>query len=323
MTTQSGLDLKGLHAFLTVAEHKTVRKAADILGMTPSAVSQSIASLEMQLGVELFDRETRPMRLTSAGRRLLLDGSRLLEEIERVRSRVCSETLSARALRLGLGESVAATSSPWLLAQLRGKVADLVVYSDLTKPLVERLQNGKLDVIVCAGPQIEGDKWARQLAYEEEFLLVTARGLPSVKTIEELRRLAQTRPYICYNTESSDQVQANRILSAGGMLSAERIAVSSSYALVGLIAQTGGFGFLPPANLWCGRQFLADVRFAELPQSLRETRKMWVVGEAVGGIESIELVRSTAAAVMREKMLEEFEAAAPGLGRFVSVGVAV
>lgn len=101
MTNRSELDLKGLRTFLGVVEHKTVRKAADILGMTPSAVSQSLASLEMQLGVELFDRETRPMRLTSAGRRLLLDGSRLLEEIERVRSRVCSETLSARALRLG------------------------------------------------------------------------------------------------------------------------------------------------------------------------------------------------------------------------------
>ena len=323
MLDPTGIDLKGLQAFLAVVEHKTVRKAADRLDMVPSAVSQSLAGLEAQLGVDLFDRERRPMRLTPAGRRLVQDGSRLLVEIRRVRARVCSETLSMQQLRLGLGESVAATSSPWLLARLYGKVANFVVYSDLTKPLVERLQNGKLDVIVCAGPQIEGEKWARQLAYEEEFLLVTARGLPSVRTIDELRHLAQTRPYICYNTESSDQVQANRILSAGGMVPAERIAVSSSYALVGLIAQTGGFGFLPPANLWCGRQFLADVRFAELSQSLRETRKMWVVGEAVGGIESIELVRSTAAAVMREKMLDEFEAAAPGLGRFVSVGVAV
>ena len=101
MLDPTGIDLKGLQAFLAVVEHKTVRKAADRLDMVPSAVSQSLAGLEAQLGVDLFDRERRPMRLTPAGRRLVQDGSRLLEEIRRVRARVCSETLSMQQLRLG------------------------------------------------------------------------------------------------------------------------------------------------------------------------------------------------------------------------------
>lgn len=181
----------------------------------------------------------------------------------------------------------------------------------------EKLRNGSLDVVICSGAQLEDEKWLWQAAYEEEFLLVCSRTLPSVSSVEDLRHVAQTHPYICYNQESSDQIQANRILNSSGIFSTERIAVSSSYAIVGLVAQAGGFALLPPSDVWCGRQFLSDVRFCRLPVSLRETRKMWVVGEANRGIEAIELVRSLAVEVMREQMLEEFRNAAPGLEQFV------
>ena len=65
---QTEFDLKGLQAFLAVVEHRTVRKAAQVLAVTPSAVSQSIVGLERSLGVELFNRDARPLRLTPAGR---------------------------------------------------------------------------------------------------------------------------------------------------------------------------------------------------------------------------------------------------------------
>lgn len=314
---QTEFDLKGLQAFLAVVEHRTVRKAAQVLDVTPSAVSQSIVGLERSLGVELFNRDTRPLRLTPAGRRMLQSGEHLMGEVCRLKARVCAETLSMQELRLGLGESVTTTMSPWLLARLYKKVANLVVYSGLAQSMSEKLRNGSLDVVICSGAQLEDEKWLWQAAYEEEFLLVCSRTLPSVSSVEDLRHVAQTHPYICYNQESSDQIQANRILNSSGIFSTERIAVSSSYAIVGLVAQAGGFALLPPSDVWCGRQFLSDVRFCRLPVSLRETRKMWVVGEANRGIEAIELVRSLAVEVMREQMLEEFRNAAPGLEQFV------
>lgn len=214
---QTELDLKGLQAFLTVVEHRTVRKAAQVLDVTPSAVSQSIVGLERSLGVELFNRDARPLRLTPAGRRMLQSGEHLMGEVCRLKARVCAETLSMQELRLGLGESVTTTMSPWLLARLYKKVANLVVYSGLAQPMSEKLRNGALDVVICSGAQLEDEKWSWQAAYEEEFLLVCSRTLPSVSSVEDLRHVAQTHPYICYNQESSDQIQANRILNSSGI----------------------------------------------------------------------------------------------------------
>jgi DNA-binding transcriptional LysR family regulator len=61
--------LEGVEAFLAVAERSSFRRAAAELGVTPSAVSQAVRTLEARLGVALFTRTTRSVGLTEAGQR--------------------------------------------------------------------------------------------------------------------------------------------------------------------------------------------------------------------------------------------------------------
>jgi DNA-binding transcriptional LysR family regulator len=63
-------DLNALRVFALVAEEKSFRKAADRLGITRSAVSQTIARLEAELGIALVQRTTRSVNVTEAGSRL-------------------------------------------------------------------------------------------------------------------------------------------------------------------------------------------------------------------------------------------------------------
>ena len=64
-------ELDGIAVFLAVAEQRGFRAAARGLGLTPSAVSQSIRTLERRVGAPLFQRTTRSVGLTEAGQRLL------------------------------------------------------------------------------------------------------------------------------------------------------------------------------------------------------------------------------------------------------------
>lgn len=59
--------LDGVEAFLRVADRKSFREAADDLGVSPSAISQTIRQLEERVGVPLFIRTTRSVGLTEAG----------------------------------------------------------------------------------------------------------------------------------------------------------------------------------------------------------------------------------------------------------------
>ena len=85
--------LEGIEAFLAVARRRSFRRAAADLGVTPSAVSQSIRGLETRLGAALFIRTTRSVGLTEAGQRLFERAGPAFEEL-----------LAASEVARGLGE---------------------------------------------------------------------------------------------------------------------------------------------------------------------------------------------------------------------------
>ncbi|WP_338152348.1 LysR family transcriptional regulator [Winslowiella iniecta] len=70
--------------FITVAEQKSFRKAADLLGMKPSALSHSLKGLEAQLQVALFFRTTRSVSLTEAGKQFYVRVLPLMQEMDDV-----------------------------------------------------------------------------------------------------------------------------------------------------------------------------------------------------------------------------------------------
>lgn len=108
-------ELDGLAIFLAVAEQKGFRAAARQLGLTPSAVSQGIQTLERRVGAALFSRTTRSVGLTEAGQQLLahakpaadmfqagLDAARALGEELRGHLRINAPRLCVSLLINGL-----------------------------------------------------------------------------------------------------------------------------------------------------------------------------------------------------------------------------
>jgi DNA-binding transcriptional LysR family regulator len=73
--------LDGVEAFLSVAQHRSFRRAAAELGVTPSAISQAIRALEARVGAVLFIRTTRSVGLTEAGERFLARTRPAFEEL--------------------------------------------------------------------------------------------------------------------------------------------------------------------------------------------------------------------------------------------------
>jgi DNA-binding transcriptional LysR family regulator len=73
--------LDGVEAFLSVARHRSFRRAATELGVTPSAISQAVRALEARVGAVLFMRTTRSVGLTEAGERFLSRAKPAFEEL--------------------------------------------------------------------------------------------------------------------------------------------------------------------------------------------------------------------------------------------------
>src|SRR4029078_7037753 len=76
-----GTHFAEMSAFAAIAEHKSFAKAATLLGIGRSTLSQNLRSLEERLGVRLLNRTTRSVSLTEAGARLLARVRPALDEL--------------------------------------------------------------------------------------------------------------------------------------------------------------------------------------------------------------------------------------------------
>lgn len=84
MAGRSKVSLRGLRTFCIAARHESFRTASEELFITASAVSHQIKSLEEELGVRLFDRTSRELKLTPTGLALFEEASPLIAKLDEI-----------------------------------------------------------------------------------------------------------------------------------------------------------------------------------------------------------------------------------------------
>ncbi len=151
-------NLDSLRRFVAVAESGSVRRAADVVGVTQPALTRTIRLLEEQVGAPLFERRSRGIHLTSLGGRVLIHARHLLREA------LLAET-EIHALREGERGTVRIAAAPvWMYSILPQVVAQVhVQHPSLTITLgamnysdaVPLLQNGELDAFFGGFQRIE------------------------------------------------------------------------------------------------------------------------------------------------------------------------
>jgi DNA-binding transcriptional LysR family regulator len=136
------VSLRQLRAFLAVARLRHFRRAAESLHLTQPAVSRLVADLEAELDVRLFDRNTREVVPTEAGRYLQSAMERVLEELEGVLSHVHSESERRHGkVRVAAVPTLSAGLMPQCIA------ACTLNYPELTVQLRDQVQTMVLDSV--------------------------------------------------------------------------------------------------------------------------------------------------------------------------------
>lgn len=114
------MELKRLRAFVAAAETTSFRKAADRLSTQISVVSRTVAALEDELGISLFERHSGGVRLTAVGQAFLIDARRILADVDRARDAAQSIAAGATGrLRLGVCEDATTHIFAGVLAAFR------------------------------------------------------------------------------------------------------------------------------------------------------------------------------------------------------------
>jgi len=172
------LEFELLRTFVAVADCGGFRPAAQRLNLTQSTVSQQIKRLEFEIDRPLFSRTTRRVALTDDGEMLLEDARRLLQLEDAARHRLKAPRLSG-LVRLGTVEEVAAGSLPAALGRFASLHPDvkLELQIGLSSELIERLDAGRLDVVVAKRPS---GLSRGKLAWREPLVWTAAPGFELV-----------------------------------------------------------------------------------------------------------------------------------------------
>jgi DNA-binding transcriptional LysR family regulator len=183
--------LDGVEAFLSVAQHRSFRRAAAALGVTPSAISQAIRALEGRVGAALFIRTTRSVGLSEAGERFLSRAKPAFEEL--VAAGAAARDLGQRPaglLRLAVPRAVMPTLLEPLIASFCRAYPDVEVEVAASPELVDLAAEG-FDAGIRLGQFIAADMVALRLTQPFPFLVVGSpdylRGRKRPERIDDLR----------------------------------------------------------------------------------------------------------------------------------------
>lgn len=273
----NALDPKALRYFVAVARIGSIRRAAEHMDLAPSVVSRAVADIEGQLGLQVFERTARGVRLTEAGqlvldhaRRMVDDRDLLSEQLDQLRGVqqglvriVCGEGFISDLIANGLRSFVE------IYPTIR-----FSVHLGSTDGVLDAVSNGETDVGIVYNPVI--DTRIKSVAISRQPLcLIAQAGHP----------LLQTRPVSlsqCLGEPCALLVQGHgvrqlvgRVAADAGMALAPVVETPSIDVLRRFVLAGLGVTFLPrfaltaelPSGL-IGAAELADPSLAEASSHL-------------------------------------------------------
>ncbi len=167
------MELHQLRYFRAVASLRNFTRAARQEHVSQPSLSQQILKLERELGVKLFDRLGRRVRLTQFGAALAPRAEAILDQVQEAQQAI-GEMAGVEKGRVSIG--VIPTIAPYFLAPRLADFSreyprvEVQVAEDITAELLERLRHGTLDLAVMSLP-IEGPEFATESLGSEALLL--------------------------------------------------------------------------------------------------------------------------------------------------------
>lgn len=241
------MEFRQLELFLAAAHHGSLRAAADAAGISQPALTKSIHRLEEVLGVRLFERHARGIRLTSFGEALLLHAQTLQAELLHATETMRELRSTASGLvRIGSGPSMGTTLLPLVTARLlqKGRAIRLHVRSGLNDSILAALQAGELDFAITSMPSAPINGLVHQRLFLDRVVVISRRGHPlaACAAFADLDRAQWVMP----NRNVLTRVRLTELFQQNGMEGPDiRIETDSIPYLLEAVAHTDLLSFVP------------------------------------------------------------------------------
>ena len=145
------MDLRYLEYIIEIAKCQSISRAAEVLCITQSTLSQYLSKLESEIGVKLFDRQRNGMMLTPAGTLYVDTAKRMIEEKNELYNQIAD---IAKGQTGSFSVGITPHWGSMVISQIIGRFTavypgvTIKIKEDTAEPLIRSLQNGSLDMAI-------------------------------------------------------------------------------------------------------------------------------------------------------------------------------
>jgi DNA-binding transcriptional LysR family regulator len=283
-----------LRQFVAVAREEHMSRAAELLDVPQPTLSRSIARLEADLGVPLFSRQGRGLRLTRQGRLLLAGAERALAELE-ANVQLLADEVSASHGKVALAflQTLGPHAVPVMLRDFRARHPHVrfTLYQGSGSVMLAKLRAGEVDLCLVSPPPDEPDIIARPLDEQRIDLLVPAghkfartpsrrQGGPAAPAPGIALAEAAGEEFVCLKPGYGLRGITDDLCAAAGFTPRVAFEGEDVDTVRGLVGAGLGVALLPDvAGTRSGNLKVVGVRVTE-PHASRTVALAWLAGPA-------------------------------------------
>lgn len=239
------MNLRDLQYVLLVAEHKHFGRAAEAAHVSQPTLSSQIKKLEDELGVVLFERDSRNVALTAAGAAIVAEAAQVMARVNAIKevAQVYNDPLGG-GIRLG----VIASLAPFLMPELLERVSfdaprlEVMVHEGLTDALLSQLMNRELDAVLMAS-EVEPEGLQDRLLFDEPFYVACAPEHPLAELADVPMEMIGQEALLLLDEGHCLRAQALEACRVGSVDA--RVKASSLQTLVRMVERNRGITLLP------------------------------------------------------------------------------
>ena len=238
------MDAGDLRIFEAVARLGGMNRAAAELHTVQSNVTARIRHLEAELGAPLFERHSRGVALTAAGRRLLPYAARVRDTLDEARRAVRDDGTPAGPLVIGSLETTAALRLSPVLSRYAQKhpVVDVTLRTGTTAELVDAVLARQLEGAFVCGP-VDHPELEQEAIFREELVVLTS---PAIRSLDKALAATELK-IVVLRLGCSYRQRLEDLLARRGIVGLRRLEFGTLEAIVGCVAAGLGITLLPKA----------------------------------------------------------------------------
>ena len=259
------MEIRQLRYFLMLTQELHFKRAADKLFIVQPALTKQIQDLESELGVILFDRNKRNVKLSVAGEYFKNEVKKVFEGLEKAKNEIKQvESGQKGEIKIGYVGSCIHTFLPNLLGDLNQKYAEIHTYlSEMTSASqLLAIQKGELDIAFLRNPPMN-KRFEQKLVFQENFALVLPKNHWLDETNFESVAQVSNEKFIL-PTKSDGEIYHNlqwSICEDAGFLPQISHETVHGYTTLKLVENNLGISLIP---ISFSRVSTANIRFIEL-----------------------------------------------------------